>query len=80
MADKKKKKNVKTVSFAYIHKLAAGVSLLALLVVMLAGIMAEASVVSISVRSVLVIIVISIVSRIVIQILSSYEEINSGKG
>jgi len=78
MADKKK--HVRKVSYAYIHKLAAGVSLLALVVVMLAGIMAEASVVSISLRSVLVIIVISILSRVVIQILASYEEINSGKG
>jgi hypothetical protein len=74
------KKLVKKVSYSYIHKLAAGVSLIALFVVMIAGLLAEASVISIALRSVVVIVIVAFASRLIITILSSYEEMNSGQG
>ena len=73
------KKLVKKVSFAYIHKLTAAVSLLALVVIIGAGIMGEARTITIAYRSCGAIIVIGIISRIVLKILCTYEEMNSGK-
>ena len=67
------------VNFAYIHKLTAGVSLLALAVVIAAGVMGGASTVAITYRSAAVIIVIGVVARLVERILLSYEEMHSGK-
>jgi hypothetical protein len=67
------------VSYAGVHRLAAATSLIAFLVVIGGGVMAQASVFSIAYRAFLVIFVIGFVSRIVIRILASYEEMNSGK-
>lgn len=73
------KKLVRKVSFAYVHKLTAAVSLLALVVIIAAGVMGEAKTITIAYRSCLAILVIGLVSRVVLKILSTYEEINSGK-
>ena len=67
------------ISYAYMHKLFSGVGLLAFTVIVAAGLMAEASVFTITWRAALVIIVISLVNRMVVSILSAYEEMNSGK-
>ncbi len=73
-------KNVKKkVSFAYVHKLAAAVSLVALIVITAAGIIGEARITTISYRACGAIFVIGIISRIVLKILCTYEEMNSGK-
>ncbi len=79
MADKKQQKLVKRVSYSYLHKLAAATSLLAFCVVIAAGVMAEARVFTIAYRAALVIVVIGVVSRILIRILATYEEMNSGQ-
>lgn len=79
MADSKATKLVKKINYAPVHKLSAATSLIAFLVVIGAGVMAQASVFSITIRATIVILVISVVSRIIIRILASYEEIHSGK-
>lgn len=79
MADKKQGKLIKRVSYGHIHRLAAATSLLAFVVVIAAGLMAEARVYTIAYRAVVVILVIGVVSRILIRILATYEEMNSGK-
>ena len=73
------KKLKKKVSFAYIHKLTAAVSLLALVVIIAAGIMGEARTITIAYRACAAIIIIGIISRIVLKILCTNEEMNSGK-
>lgn len=65
--------------FAVVHRLAAAVSLVGFMVTILAGVMSEARVMTIVYRSVGVIFLIGVVSRIVIRVLASYEEMNSGK-
>lgn len=73
------KKLIKRVNYTHVHKIAAATSLLAFCVVIAAGVMAEARVYTIVYRSVAVILVIGVVSRILIRILATYEEMNSGK-
>lgn len=79
MATNAETKKVRRVSFAYIQKLMAGVSLLAFLVVAVAGVRANVGVVTIALRAFIVILVVGIVSRLVVQILATYEEMSSGK-
>lgn len=69
----------KKVSFAYIHKLAAAVSLVAFLVIILGGVMNEVRTITIAYRALGVILAIGVVSRLLVRILATYEEINSGK-
>ncbi|RMG42248.1 MAG: hypothetical protein D6719_06810 [Candidatus Dadabacteria bacterium] len=74
------KKNIKVrKNYAHIHKLFAGVSLLAFLVVVISGLQAQASVFTIIIRSTIVILIIGIIGRILLRILATYEEMNSGK-
>ena len=67
------------VSYVYLQKLFAGVSLLAFMVVVIVGLLAQVSVVTIAFRSMIVILMVTIVSKIIVRILSTYEEINSGQ-
>lgn len=76
---KAKGKLVKQVNYAFMHKLAAATALVAFCVVIAAGVMAEARVFTIAYRALVVILVIGVVSRILIRILATYEEMNSGK-
>ena len=69
----------KKVRYAYIHKFAAAVSLLCFGVIVAAGMMAEARFVTIAFRAFVVTLAISVVSRVIVSILASYEEMNSGK-
>ena len=69
----------KKVNFAYVHKLTAAVSLVALVVIIAAGIMGEARTITIAYRACGAMIVIGIISRVVLKILCTYEEMNSGK-
>ncbi len=69
----------KATSYAFIHKLSAGAALLAFVVIVLAGVMAQSSITMMVLRAVVVIAVVSLVKRVIIRILASYEEMNSGK-
>jgi hypothetical protein len=69
----------KVVRYAYIHRFAAAVSLLCFGVIVAAGMMAEARFVTIAFRAFVVTLAISVVSRVIVSILASYEEMNSGK-
>jgi hypothetical protein len=69
----------KKVRYAYIHKFAAAVALLCFGVIVAAGMMAEARFVTIAFRAFVVTLAISVVSRVIVSILASYEEMNSGK-
>ena len=77
MAAKPKKKKISG-KYVFLHKLAAGISLLSLFVIVAAGVMSQASVYSMAFRSLGVIMVVSVIHRILVQILSTYEEMNSG--
>lgn len=79
MAAKTTKKLSRKVNFASIHRFAAAVSLLAFLVIVIGGIMAETRFIIITFRSIGVILIIGVVTRIITRILASYEEMNSGK-
>lgn len=74
------KKVVRKVSFVWIHKLACGVFLLAFAVMCVSGMGGGAGIVWTLLRTGVVGLVIWAVTRIVIKILESYEEMNSGKG
>ena len=78
-AKEAKKRVVRKVSFTALHRFAAGISLLAFGVVVAAGLMADARIITIAYRSAVVILMVSLISRVVVGILASYEEINSGK-
>ncbi|MBX7139231.1 MAG: hypothetical protein K1X83_14750 [Oligoflexia bacterium] len=73
------KRHIKRVSYVHLQKLFAAVSLLALFVVAATGVMANVGVVTIAMRALLVIIVIGVIGRLVVQILATYEEMNSGQ-
>ena len=74
-----RQKLVKKVNFAYIHRLSSAVALLGFFVTVAAGLMAETRVITTVWRSFLVILAVGIITKVVIRILASYEEINSGK-
>ena len=76
MADKKLSKRVK---YSGLHRLIAGVSLIAFVVSILGGVMAEARITTITVRALIVMLVIAGISRIVMRVIASYEEMNGGK-
>jgi hypothetical protein len=63
----------------YLHRLAAAVCLVSFTVMLIAGLMAEVPVITIAYRACLVMIVIKIICRVVVSILITYEEMNSGK-
>ena len=69
----------KRVRFELVHRLSAAFAMLAFIVVLVAGIMAEARLTTIVFRAVGVIIAVSIITRVLIQILATYEEVNRGK-
>lgn len=73
------KKLIKKTSFVYMQKLTAAVSLIAFVVIIAAGLMGEAGTIAITYRAAGVMVVIGFVSRIIIRILASYEEMNSDK-
>lgn len=69
----------KRVSFVFLQKLFAAVSLVAFFVIAAAGIMANVGVLTIAFRALLVIIVIGLIGRLVVQVLATYEEMISGQ-
>jgi hypothetical protein len=83
MAAKSSKAKVKLGSFAHIHKLSAGVSVLSFLLICAAGWQVDAprqvKIDLILFRAFVVLIVINIITRIVVRVLKTYEEMNSGE-
>lgn len=77
MAAKGDKKFSKA-AYVEIHKLKAVVILIGMFVVAVSGLMARVSLTTILVRSTVVFLAVFVVSRIVIQILKTNEEMNSG--
>ncbi|MDC0358796.1 hypothetical protein OAO01_08275 [Oligoflexia bacterium] len=71
---------VKKMNLEFIHRLKASVSLLAFAVILASGVMAKASMISILTRATVAIIVVAIVTRIIVQVLVTYEEMDGGKG
>lgn len=80
MAESRTKKLVRKVDFTGVHKLKAGVCLITFFVVLASGLKAQVSIMTILMRATLAVMFIVLVSRIVIQMLATYEEIHGGKG
>ena len=76
MADSKL---VQKVKYPSLHKLFAGVSLLSLVVTFMGGLMAGARFSTITFRALVVMIVVALISRIVMRVIASYEEMSGGK-
>lgn len=72
-------KLIKVVDFTYLHRLFAAVALIGFFVVCLAGMLAEVNVITMMLRATLVMVVIKFISWVVIRVLASYEEMNSGQ-
>ena len=80
MADKKKKKSGKRQDpLVWIKKIFAGVAMLAFLVTIVAGLQAEVRFITIAYRATAVMFVVFVISRVVLKIISGYEEMNSDK-
>ena len=75
-SDDKIKRRLK--GYTFIHKLSAAVSLLMFFIVLASGFSAQASVITIVFRAALAMLAVGLVSRVVIQVLQTYEEMNSG--
>jgi len=83
MAAEQEKIRVKLGNFAYVHRLAAGVSILAFFVIVVAGWRIDAPLpvrVDLIVwRAFVTLVTIHFITRIVVRILKTYEEMNSGQ-
>jgi len=79
MADEKSKPLTKKVKYGLFHRLAAAVALLGFVVTLISGLMAQVPIMTIVYRSVLVVIAVGVISRVIIQLIASYEEMNSGQ-
>lgn len=63
----------------FVHKLSAATSLLSFIVILVAGTMAQVPLNTTVFRAFIVILVIGLISRVLLKVLGSYEEINRGK-
>jgi hypothetical protein len=79
MAGDKDKKLIKKISLAWLHKLKAGIALLALIVMTISGVTNGVSFITIGFRSCLVILIIIGICRFLVSIFTTYEDIN-GQG
>ncbi len=77
----KKKKNAQTriKRFTFIHKYSVGVSVLAFFLIIIQGMRAEVSVITITYRTFAVSLAIYILTRIVVKAIASFEEMNNGE-
>jgi hypothetical protein len=78
MATKEMKQKLS--SQAVLKKLFAGVSLLAFVIIIVVGLQSGVRLTVIVYRSALAMIVIGIVARVILRVLTTYEEMNCGKG
>jgi len=75
------KQNKRVKRYTVIHKFAVGASLLTFFLIIVQGVRAEVSVVTITYRSFLVCLAIYMITRVVVKAWASFEEIsNSGEG
>ena len=65
--------------YPLIHRLLAGISLLTFVVIIIAGVAAQARFFTITVRAAVAVLVIGLISRVVLRVIASYEEMNSGE-
>ncbi len=72
-------KLIKVVDFSYLHRLFAGVALIGFFVVCIAGVMNDVHVITIMLRATAVMFAVKLISWLVIKVLASYEEMNSGQ-
>ena len=79
MAASKGKKPRVSSKYMTFHKMAAGVSMLAFMVVVIAGLRAEVSIETVLYRASVVLFVVLIVKRLLMRAWISFEEINRGK-
>jgi hypothetical protein len=73
------KKLTKVVSYPHIHKVLAGISLVTFVVIIIAGVSAQARFFTITIREFIALAVISLISRVVMRVIASYEEMNGGQ-
>ncbi len=64
-------------SYAMVHKLMASVGILMFMVIMINGLKNNISMSSIVFKSTIVLVILSMISRVVIKVLKTYEEMNS---
>ena len=79
MAAKKHTRREANLDLVFIKKLAAAVSLLVFVVIIVGGLMAEARILTITLRAFVAMVLASLITRIVISVLVTYEEMNSGQ-
>lgn len=79
MADEKARVLTKKVKYGLFHRFAAAVALIGFLVTLVSGLMSQVPIMTIVFRSVLVVIAVGVISRVIIQLIASYEEIHSGE-
>lgn len=76
MADDKLTQKIR---YPLIHRLFAGIALLTFVVILIAGASAEARFLTITVRATIALLVIGFISRVVLKVIASYEEMNGGE-
>lgn len=75
MGKKAPTKQTKKVSYAHVHKLAAGTALLAFVIILVAGLLAEVSLPALVFRAAVAVMVVGVVTVVLIRVLAAYEEI-----
>ena len=74
----KNEKVKKKVKYTLIHKFSVGVSLLSFVVVMLAGIMSDVRVITMTYRAFVVFLAIMVITRVLVRAWASFEETKRG--
>lgn len=65
--------------YTFIHKYSVGVSILTFFLIIIQGLRAEVSVITITYRTVAVCLAIYVLTRIIVKAIASFEEINNGE-
>ena len=73
------KKLIKTIKFPMVHKFLCSLSLICFVVVIIGGLSAQARFLTITFKAMVVMVCIALISRIVMRVISTYEEMNSGE-
>lgn len=72
-------KLTKIVRYPLIHRFLAGLALLTFVVIIIAGVSAQARFLTITVRAAVAFLIIGLISRVVLRVIASYEEMNGGE-
>lgn len=76
MATQGSSKHVKGGRHLHLHKITAAMSLLAFVVMLVAGIMSEVPLMTTIFRACIAMVLLGVVSRVLIRVVATYEEIN----